>query len=49
MLLETKEKELLSIKENEELKDLELEEMAERIEKIVKESDSVAEESQHAA
>jgi len=47
MLLETKEKELLSIKENDELKDLELDEMAERIEKIVEESNKAVEE-QHA-
>jgi len=49
-LVESKEKELSLLKENDELKDLELDEMAERIEKIVKKSDTVAVENhQHAA
>jgi len=50
-LVELKEKELLSLKENDELKDLELEEMAERIEKIVEEGDVsvVSDNHQHAA
>jgi len=48
--LESKEKEVLLLKENDELKDLELDEMAERIEKIVEESDvTVVENHQHAA
>ena len=48
--LEAKEKELLLSKENDELKDLELDEMAERIEKIVEEGDvTVVDNHQHAA
>jgi len=48
--LESKEKEILMLKENEELKDLELEEMAERIEKAVKvDETTVVENQKHAA
>jgi len=48
--LESKEKEVLLLKENDELKDLELEEMAERIEKAVKVNEiNVADNQKHAA
>ena len=48
--LEAKEKELLLSKENDELKDLELDEMAERIEEIVEEGEvTVVSNHQHAA
>jgi len=48
--LESKEKEVLLLKENEELKDLELEEMAEKIENAVKvDETTIVDNHQHAA
>ena len=48
--LESKDKEILMLKENDELKDLELEEMAEKIEKAVKADETiVVDNHQHAA